>query len=55
MELILLFALLVCPVAMGAMMFLMMRGMRSHGAPHERAQEEELPVTQPKAAGDRDR
>lgn len=54
MEGLVLMALLLCPIAMGAMMFLMMRGMRGHGAAHERAQEEEAPVTQPKAAGDRD-
>jgi hypothetical protein len=45
MELILLFAVLVCPIAMGAMMFLMMRGMRSHGASHERTEEEKAPVS----------
>jgi hypothetical protein len=51
LEGLLLMALLVCPIAMGAMMFLMMRGMRTHGATPKRAQEEEAPVTEPKAAG----
>jgi hypothetical protein len=37
-------AVLICPIAMGAMMFLMMRGMRSHGASHERAHEEKEAV-----------
>jgi hypothetical protein len=45
MELILLFAVLVCPIAMGAMMFLMMRGMRRHGASREGVQEEKAPVS----------
>jgi hypothetical protein len=51
MEALLLLALLICPVAMGAMMFLMMRGMRSHGATHEGAQEEEPPVSALNSAG----
>lgn len=51
MEGLLLIALLVCPIAMGTMMFLMMRGTRSHGSTHERAQDEGPPVTDPKAAG----
>jgi hypothetical protein len=54
MEGLLLMALLLCPIAMGAMMFLMIRGRRSHGATHERAQEEEAPVIEPKAAGHRE-
>jgi preprotein translocase subunit YajC len=51
MEAILLLALLICPVAMGAMMFVMMRGMRRQGAAHERAQEEEPPVSPLNSAG----
>jgi hypothetical protein len=39
-EWLLLMALLICPIAMGAMMFVMMRGMRSRGATHEPAQDE---------------
>ena len=51
MEGVLLIALLVCPIAMGAMMFLMMRGMRRHAAAHERGEEGEPPVTKPETAG----
>jgi hypothetical protein len=45
MEALFVLALLICPIAMGAMMFTM-RGMRSHGASHERAQQEKEPVSQ---------
>lgn len=55
MEGVLLMALLLCPIAMGSMMFLMMRGMRSDGATHVRGQEEEAPPTEPRAAGRRER
>jgi hypothetical protein len=54
MEGLLLLAVLLCPIVMGAMMFLMMRGMRSHGAPHERADYESAPVIEREPAGRRE-
>jgi hypothetical protein len=54
MEALLLMALLLCPVAMGAMMFVMMRGMRSHGAAHEPADQENAPVIERETVGRRE-
>jgi hypothetical protein len=42
MELLILLAVLVCPVVMGTMMLLMWRGMRGHGS-REDAREDAVP------------
>jgi hypothetical protein len=53
MELLILLAVLVCPVVMGTMMLLMWRGMRGHGS-REGAHDDAVPRLEVKTSDDQE-